>query len=79
MSCSKCPMTPALLGAVAGAAVGGALAYAYAQKSAVQKKGCCGTKGSFKVCVCGGAGGIGQPLSMLMAMNPLVGELCVYD
>jgi len=32
-----------------------------------------------KVCVIGGAGGIGQPLSMLMAMNPRVGELCVYD
>eukprot|EP00932_Pfiesteria_piscicida_P013637 SRR837773.25238.p3 GENE.SRR837773.25238~~SRR837773.25238.p3 ORF type:complete len:311 (-),score=146.08 SRR837773.25238:38-859(-) len=35
--------------------------------------------GSFKVCVCGGAGGIGQPLSMLMAENPHVSELCVYD
>merc|ERR1712007_6849 len=33
----------------------------------------------FKVCVVGGAGGIGQPLSMLMAMNPHVTELCVYD
>jgi len=36
-------------------------------------------KGSFKVCVCGGAGGIGQPLSMLMAANPHVSELCVFD
>lgn len=35
--------------------------------------------GNFKVCVCGGAGGIGQPLSMLMASNPHVSELCVYD
>mmetsp|Transcript_44083 Transcript_44083/g.99290 ORF Transcript_44083/g.99290 Transcript_44083/m.99290 type:complete len:333 (+) Transcript_44083:259-1257(+) len=33
----------------------------------------------FKVCVCGGAGGIGQPLCMLMAMNPLVKELSVQD
>uniref|UniRef100_A0A7S2QH20 Malate dehydrogenase n=1 Tax=Zooxanthella nutricula TaxID=1333877 RepID=A0A7S2QH20_9DINO len=33
----------------------------------------------FKVCVCGGAGGIGQPLSMLMAMDEHVGELSVYD
>merc|ERR1712176_176045 len=32
-----------------------------------------------KVCVCGGAGGIGQPLSMLMAMYPAVKELCVFD
>jgi malate dehydrogenase len=35
--------------------------------------------GSNKVCVVGGAGGIGQPLSMLMAMNPHVAELAVYD
>jgi len=33
----------------------------------------------FKVCVCGGAGGIGQPLSMLMAMDERVGELSIYD
>lgn len=33
----------------------------------------------FKVCVCGGAGGIGQPLSMLMSMNPSVAEVSVVD
>jgi len=33
----------------------------------------------FKVVVCGGAGGIGQPLSLLMAMHPSVGKLCVMD
>jgi len=32
-----------------------------------------------KVCVVGGAGGIGQPLCMLLAMDPQVTELCVYD
>eukprot|EP00933_Yihiella_yeosuensis_P025805 TRINITY_DN20002_c2_g1_i1.p1 TRINITY_DN20002_c2_g1~~TRINITY_DN20002_c2_g1_i1.p1 ORF type:complete len:358 (-),score=53.86 TRINITY_DN20002_c2_g1_i1:92-1165(-) len=36
------------------------------------------TKG-FKVCICGGSGGIGQQLALLMATNPLVGELSVYD
>jgi hypothetical protein len=36
-------------------------------------------KSGFKVCVCGGAGGIGQPLCLLMAQNPYVSELCVYD
>merc|ERR1712232_351082 len=35
--------------------------------------------GNFKVCVVGGTGGIGQPLSMLMAMNPHVSEVRVYD
>eukprot|EP00438_Fugacium_kawagutii_P027607 Skav231510 [mRNA] locus=scaffold84:233674:241718:- [translate_table: standard] len=36
-------------------------------------------KKGFKVCVCGGAGGIGQPLCLLMAMDPRVWELSVYD
>jgi len=35
--------------------------------------------GNFKVCVCGGAGGIGQPLSLLMGMDPNVKELAIYD
>jgi len=35
--------------------------------------------GSSKVCVCGGAGGIGQPLSLLMAQDPNVRELAVFD
>mmetsp|Transcript_152578 Transcript_152578/g.265911 ORF Transcript_152578/g.265911 Transcript_152578/m.265911 type:complete len:424 (+) Transcript_152578:111-1382(+) len=35
--------------------------------------------GAFKVCVCGGAGGIGQPLCLLMSMDPNVKELCVFD
>lgn len=33
----------------------------------------------FKVTVCGGAGGIGQPLCLLMAQNPNVSELCIFD
>lgn len=32
-----------------------------------------------KVAVMGAAGGIGQPLSLLMKMSPLVGELSLYD
>jgi len=35
--------------------------------------------GDFKVCVVGGAGGIGQPLCLLMAQDPNVAELNVYD
>jgi len=35
--------------------------------------------GPFKVCVCGGAGGIGQPLSMFMAMDPNVKEVAIFD
>lgn len=32
-----------------------------------------------KVAVLGAGGGIGQPLSMLLKMNPLIGELSLYD
>merc|ERR1711912_189661 len=35
--------------------------------------------GKFKVCVCGGAGGIGQPLSLLMSLDKNVKEVSVYD
>jgi len=36
-------------------------------------------QGNFKVCVVGGAGGIGQPLSLLMASCPMVKELAIID
>jgi len=36
-------------------------------------------KGNFKVCVCGGSGGIGQPLSLLMSLDPNVAELTIFD
>jgi malate dehydrogenase len=35
--------------------------------------------GNYKVVVCGGCGGIGQPMAMLMAMDKNVKELCIYD
>ena len=35
--------------------------------------------GAHKVCVCGGAGGIGQPLCLLMSMDPNIKELSVFD
>jgi len=35
--------------------------------------------GDFKVCVVGGAGGIGQPLALLMAQCPMVKELSIID
>lgn len=42
----------------------------------------CRAKGGspgFKVAILGAAGGIGQPLSMLMKINPLVSVLHLYD
>ena len=32
-----------------------------------------------KVTVCGAAGGIGQPLSLLLKLNPAVSELALFD
>jgi malate/lactate dehydrogenase len=34
---------------------------------------------STKVCVLGAAGGIGQPLSMLLKLSPHIDELSCYD
>ncbi|GLJ30442.1 hypothetical protein SUGI_0602600 [Cryptomeria japonica] len=38
-----------------------------------------GAAGGFKVALLGASGGIGQPLSLLMKMNPLVSVLHLYD
>ncbi|KVI02740.1 hypothetical protein Ccrd_018972 [Cynara cardunculus var. scolymus] len=46
------------------------------ERSTCRAKG--GSPG-FKVAILGAAGGIGQPLSMLMKMNPLVSVLHLYD
>lgn len=55
----------------------------------VKKENGCGLSGAncrakggapgFKVAILGAAGGIGQPLAMLMKMNPLVSVLHLYD
>jgi len=47
--------------------------------SPLRRHGSTGSEAKFKVCVSGGAGGIGQPLSLLMSMNEKVAELSVQD
>ncbi|XP_010429212.1 PREDICTED: probable malate dehydrogenase, glyoxysomal [Camelina sativa] len=49
--------------------------------SGLNRVGCRAKGGSpgFKVAILGAAGGIGQPLAMLMKMNPLVSVLHLYD
>lgn len=32
-----------------------------------------------KVTVCGGSGGIGQPLSLLLKQSPIIQDLAIYD
>lgn len=52
------------------------------EESRVLKQADCRAKGGapgFKVAILGAAGGIGQPLAMLMKMNPLVSVLHLYD
>ncbi len=34
---------------------------------------------AYKVALLGAAGGIGQPTGLLLAMNPLISELALYD
>ena len=36
-------------------------------------------KNNTKVAVLGAAGGIGQPLSLLLKMSPLIDQLALYD
>lgn len=40
---------------------------------------CGGFQKNFKVAVAGAAGGIGQPLALLLKQNPLVTRLALYD
>jgi len=65
--------TKPILAASAFTAAGAAFVYKRSAPPA------CDAKDGFKVVVVGGAGGIGQPLSLLMATNPLVRELGVID
>eukprot|EP00933_Yihiella_yeosuensis_P004437 TRINITY_DN108801_c0_g1_i1.p1 TRINITY_DN108801_c0_g1~~TRINITY_DN108801_c0_g1_i1.p1 ORF type:complete len:363 (-),score=106.37 TRINITY_DN108801_c0_g1_i1:179-1267(-) len=60
--------------ALGAAAIGALGAHLFLKYQSSKPKG-----PGYKVCVCGGSGGIGQPLSLLMAMDPNVGELSVYD
>lgn len=52
------------------------------EESSSLRRSDCRSKGGapgFKVAILGAAGGIGQPLAMLMKMNPLVSVLHLYD
>lgn len=52
------------------------------EENSILERGNCRAKGGasgFKVAILGAAGGIGQPLAMLMKMNPLVSVLHLYD
>ncbi|XP_074569072.1 malate dehydrogenase, glyoxysomal [Curcuma longa] len=52
------------------------------EETSLLRRANCRSKGGapgFKVAILGAAGGIGQPLAMLMKMNPLVSVLHLYD
>nr|QKY65060.1 plastidic NAD-dependent malate dehydrogenase transcript variant 1 [Passiflora biflora] len=50
-----------------------------AQKSSQRSPNHVSPQASYKVAVLGAAGGIGQPLSLLVKMSPLVSDLHLYD
>lgn len=50
-----------------------------AQKESHRSLNCVQAQASYKVAVLGAAGGIGQPLSLLIKMSPLVSALHLYD
>lgn len=59
--------------------VGGAAAPRLLARHAQVAAFAASTKAQFKVVISGGAGGIGQPLSLLMALNPSVAEVAIQD
>jgi malate dehydrogenase len=50
-----------------------------AKKSSQRSQHCLNPQASYKVAVLGAAGGIGQPLALLIKMSPLVSALHLYD
>mmetsp|Transcript_12427 Transcript_12427/g.16329 ORF Transcript_12427/g.16329 Transcript_12427/m.16329 type:complete len:340 (+) Transcript_12427:170-1189(+) len=56
-----------------------AVRHTFAKNSTQQAFRLMSTSASKKVAVLGAAGGIGQPLSLLLKLSPLVGELTCYD
>lgn len=58
------------------------LVYVKMEESPLLRGSNCRAKGAapgFKVAILGASGGIGQPLALLMKMNPLVSVLHLYD
>ena len=55
------------------------LAIAYRRSGASRRQGLQIQCAARKVALLGAAGGIGQPLALLLKMQPLIGELALYD
>uniref|UniRef100_A0A453SHM5 malate dehydrogenase n=1 Tax=Aegilops tauschii subsp. strangulata TaxID=200361 RepID=A0A453SHM5_AEGTS len=74
--------SPAVLSMLLDMASSATISSVGAQAALVSKprnRGISGLKASYKVAVLGAAGGIGQPLGLLIKMSPLVSELRLYD
>lgn len=74
----KCESESSFLGKEASAALRGSLA-TKAQKPSQRSVSHLNTQASYKVAILGAAGGIGQPLALLIKMSPLVSALHLYD
>lgn len=55
------------------------LTVAYSRPHAGRRQGLSVQCAARKVALLGAAGGIGQPLALLLKMQPLIGELALYD
>ncbi|KAJ6861030.1 hypothetical protein NC651_037185 [Populus alba x Populus x berolinensis] len=74
----KCEPESSFLGKESSAALRGA-ATPKAQKSSQRSQYHLNPQASYKVAILGAAGGIGQPLALLVKMSPLISALHIYD
>jgi len=74
----KCESESSFLGKESSAALRGAAA-PKAQKSSQRSQYNLNPQASYKVAILGAAGGIGQPLALLVKMSPLISALHIYD
>ncbi|KAJ6752998.1 MALATE AND LACTATE DEHYDROGENASE [Salix koriyanagi] len=74
----KCESESSFLGKESSAALRGAAA-PKALKSSQRSQYHLNPQASYKVAILGAAGGIGQPLSLLVKMSPLISALHIYD
>ena len=74
----KCESESSFLGKESSAALRGSVV-PKAQKSSQKSQYHLNPQASYKVAILGAAGGIGQPLALLVKMSPLVSALHLYD
>ncbi|XP_026436226.1 malate dehydrogenase, chloroplastic-like isoform X1 [Papaver somniferum] len=75
----RCESEASFFGQDSGAALRASVAVRAEKQNKEGLEKCFQPQASFKVAILGAAGGIGQPLSLLIKMSPLVSALHLYD